>query len=310
MDCQSQFLGTILQVCLQVNIGEGMANYNTGIEWCEATWNVVTGCDKVSSGCKHCYAERMSKRLAGRFGYPADDPFKVTLHEDRLQEPEDRKKPTKYFVCSMGDIFHEDVPFDFIDLVIAEIAMCPQHEFIMLTKRADRMLAYMKSRQRKDTPQGNEWFCKAWEKFKGRAITGKEAFHLLDLEWPLPNLTLMVSVEDQPTADLRIPDLLLTPAAKRGVSYEPALGPVIFDPYLKVRRIAGKPGDLNPKNFLPSLDLIIAGGETGHSPRPDNVEWYRETAYQSKHAGVAFYMKQRSGKAAIPKDLQIKQWPE
>ena len=112
----------------------------TKIEWAEKVLNVVTGCDKVSAGCKNCYAERMSKRLAGRYGYPKDDPFKVTLHEDRLQELFDRKKPTRYFVCSMGDIFHKDVPFEFIDKVFAAAAECKHHELLFLTKRADRML--------------------------------------------------------------------------------------------------------------------------------------------------------------------------
>ena len=83
----------------------------TKIEWATETWNPVTGCTPISEGCANCYAKRMSKRLAGRCGYPADDPFRVTLHPERLDEPLKWKKPRRVFVCSMGDLFHPDVPF-------------------------------------------------------------------------------------------------------------------------------------------------------------------------------------------------------
>lgn len=101
---------------------------DTRIEWATKVWNPVTGCSKVSPGCKNCYAERMAKRLAGRFGYPKDNPFKVTLHHDRLDEPLKRwRKPQMVFVCSMGDLFHDDVPFEFTDDVFENIAVCQSH---------------------------------------------------------------------------------------------------------------------------------------------------------------------------------------
>lgn len=207
----------------------------TKIEWTEYTWNPVTGCSKVSEGCRHCYAERMAKRLAGRCGYPADEPFRVTVHPERLEEPLGWRKPRRIFVCSMGDLFHDEVEPTTITDVIDVIRDCPQHTFVVLTKRPVR----------------------------ARRFT-------LDL----PNLILGVSVEDQPTAEQRIPILLETQAAGRGVSYEPALGPVDFSPY------------------LPNLDWVIAGGETGPGARPAHPDWFRSVRDQCQAAKVPFFFKQ------------------
>src|SRR5690606_21334656 len=129
----------------------------TRIEWADAVWNPITGCTPISEGCENCYARRMAKRLRGRYGYPKDDPFKVTLHPDKLSEPLKWKKPRRIFVCSMGDLFHEDVPFDYITKVFD--VMCawrwpnkeaerlgdeslledPGHTFMILTKRPERV---------------------------------------------------------------------------------------------------------------------------------------------------------------------------
>ena len=111
----------------------------TKIEWAEAAWNPVTGCTPVSAGCANCYARRMAQRLRGRCGYPADEPFRVTLRPDRLDEPLHWHKPRRVFVCSMGDLFHPDVPDEFIDQVFAAMALCPQHTFLVLTKRPEGM---------------------------------------------------------------------------------------------------------------------------------------------------------------------------
>lgn len=117
----------------------------TKIEWTQATWNPVTGCTKISPACEHCYAERMTKRLAGRCGYPADEPFRVTLHPDRMEEPFHWWKPRTVFVVSMGDLFHPDVTFEYIERVFAVMAMCREHTFQVLTKRAGRMHEYILS---------------------------------------------------------------------------------------------------------------------------------------------------------------------
>jgi len=113
------------------------------IEWTERTWNPVTGCTKISAGCKNCYAERMAKRLKGRYGYPADDPFKVTLRHDRLNQPSTWRKPSKIFVNSMSDLFHVDVPREFISDVYTQMIEADQHTYQVLTKRAARAYRFL-----------------------------------------------------------------------------------------------------------------------------------------------------------------------
>lgn len=109
------------------------------MEWTEATWNPVTGCTKISKGCLNCYAERMARRLAGRYGYDKEDPFKVTLHRNRIDQPLKWRKPTSIFVCSMGDMFHKDVPDDYIGRIFDVMRACPHHTFQVLTKRPARL---------------------------------------------------------------------------------------------------------------------------------------------------------------------------
>jgi len=167
----------------------------TKIEWTDVVWNPVTGCTKVSEGCQNCYAERMAKRLAGRCGYPEEDPFRVTLHPDRLNEPLKWKKPRRVFVCSMGDLFHEDVPLEFIGKVLCLARSLPEHTFIFLTKRPIRMRSALL----------------AWD------MTGKTN------GIPSSHLWFGVTCENQKAADERIPILLDTPAAVRFISIEPML---------------------------------------------------------------------------------------
>lgn len=111
---------------------------NTKISWTQKTWNVVTGCQKYSAGCANCYAEALTKRFPQAF----PNGFNVTMHPERLDEPKHIKKPTMFFVCSMADLFHDDVPFEYIDRVMQTIKDCPQHTFQILTKRAGRMFEY------------------------------------------------------------------------------------------------------------------------------------------------------------------------
>ncbi len=118
----------------------------SSIEWTEHTWNPVTGCTKISPGCKHCYAETMARRLKamGAAGY--ENEFKLTLHPDRLEQPVRRKAPTTYFVNSMSDLFHEDVPDAFIERVLDVARRTPQHTYQVLTKRADRLPKFFSHR--------------------------------------------------------------------------------------------------------------------------------------------------------------------
>jgi protein gp37 len=173
---------------------------STKIEWAEETWNPVTGCTPISEGCQNCYAKRMANRLKGRCGYDADNPFKVTLHPERLDQPLCWKKPRKIFVCSMGDMFHEDVSGDFLYEIWGIMAQCPQHIFMVLTKRPEIMRAWY-----------NDVFLRVNPLYRKN---------------PLPNIWLGVTAENQARADERIPVLLQIPAAKRFVSIEPMLGPI------------------------------------------------------------------------------------
>lgn len=118
----------------------------TKIEWTERTWNPVTGCTKKSEGCLHCYAEVMARRLHAMGNPRYIHGFKVTMHEDLVNLPSQWKKPSSIFVCSMSDLFHEDVTFEFVDKVFATITATPQHTYQVLTKRPERMQVYFKTR--------------------------------------------------------------------------------------------------------------------------------------------------------------------
>ena len=205
----------------------------TNIEWTEMSWSPITGCSKISTGCRNCYAERMAKRLAGRYGYPEQpNHFDVTLHKDKLDQPFHWKKPRTIFVCSMGDLFHEDVPddyiFDVLD-VITQNGPCylrqteddPEgtfwqgHTFQVLTKRPERMRAIM-----------GEWICRVDNNMTGLL---SEMFEWYTMEYGhyLPHLWLGVTAENQEMANARIPYLLRTSAAIRFVSIEPMLGAIL-----------------------------------------------------------------------------------
>ena len=118
----------------------------TKIEWTERTWNPITGCDKISEGCRHCYAELMARRLKAMGQKKYSNGFQLTIHEDDLKEPYKWKGRHNVFVCSMADIFHKDVPFDFVDKIFDVIKNTPQHTYQILTKRAKRMAEFFKGR--------------------------------------------------------------------------------------------------------------------------------------------------------------------
>lgn len=254
----------------------------TGIEWTQQVWNPVTGCSKVSHGCKNCYAEAIANR------FWKDRKFTdVQCHEDRLQQPLRRRKPTTYFVNSMSDLFHEDVPDAFIQAVFSIMAKCPQHTFQVLTKRPKRMRNFLGY----------------WDEL---GLTLREGFGV-----SLPNVWLGVSVENQSTADERIPLLLETPAAVRWLSCEPLLGEVDLRRGLCGCRtcIHGGTG-ISAMGFPSSLDWIVAGGESGPGKRPHEIEWFRSLRDQCATAGVPFFMKQIDKVQPIPPDLMIRQMPQ
>ena len=262
------------------------------------TWNPITGCTPISAGCVHCYAKRMSKRLAGRFGYPENgyhcptcdlnyhllggehcpqcggmatetSSFDVTFHEDKLRQPLKWKKPRRIFVCSMGDLFHIDVRPQWLEDIFAVIKKCPQHTFQILTKRPGKMKTWF------------EWYGSIPE-----------------------NVQLGTTPENQAMADLRIPILLQIPAAVRFVSIEPMLGPV--DPWAWLDKCDHCFGN-NPcvhfgdcinysggHHSSADLDWVIVGAETGPGARTMDLNWARDIRNQCAAAGVPFFFKKDS----------------
>lgn len=267
---------------------------DTSIQWTDKTWNPVRGCSRVSQGCVNCYAERQAARFAtgdtrqqvpsGEYTGSAPGPFhgfvakvnghpswtgKVELVESHLEDPLHWRKPKRVFVNSMSDLFHEALSDSDRDLIFAVMNNCPQHQFQILTKRQANMQRYITE------------------------LYGRYAAHWNS--WPLPNVWLGVSVEDQATADERIPLLLSTPAAKRFVSYEPALGPVDFLQIERPDLIEQLPSSRYRGSVLdgrPRLDWVIVGGESGPGARPFYVDWARNTVAQCRDGGVACFVKQ------------------
>ena len=268
----------------------------TKIQWTNKTWNPVTGCTKISPGCTNCYAERMAIRQAWMECKNAKRKTKyinvVTIDkqtrgwngktfcdESALEIPLKRKKPTTYFVCSMGDLFHESVPFEFIDKVMQTISCYPQrHIFQVLTKRPERMAKYFKC-----------------------LYAGLTKFHDgKEFQWPFKNLWLGVTAENQEMADKRIPILLQIPAAIRFVSIEPCLEDInlteLDDPNERICLINGLTGnsinDLCEVPYYKGLDWVIVGAESGPKARYCPLKNIRSIVNQCKDAGVKCFVKQ------------------
>jgi protein gp37 len=267
---------------------------NSKIAWTDTTWNPIRGCSKVSLGCTNCYAERMAARFAGP-GQPYVGLIKnghwngtVRLVTEHLGDPLRWKQPRRIFVNSMSDLFHESLAFEDIASIFGIMAASPRHTFQILTKRPAQMLEFFQRIQR---PR-------------------------LDVRdfgtWPLPNVWIGVSVENQQTADERIPILLQVPAAVRWVSLEPLLGPVDLDlPRCEIHdrnelsmngsvcngcASDGYSGELSWGHWLDPLNggisWVVAGGESGPSARPSNPSWFRSLRDQCAEAGVPFLFKQ------------------
>lgn len=264
------------------------------IEWTEKTWNPVSGCTKISDGCKNCYAETMAKRLKAMGAKGYENGFAVTLHPSRLREPLERKKPTMYFVCSMGDLFHEDVPFEFIDRVFAIIALTPHLTYQILTKRPERMRQYFERLK-----INNVYYLKVpWENLPASKGYGD----LFVANPPFANVWLGVTAENQEQADKRIPILLDTPAALRFVSIEPMLGEISLEKQHR-KMVGDKPAYPCSENYLLDLDWVIVGGETGTGARPLQYEWVKDIQEQCKAAHIPFFFKKWGKLGQIDKTL-------
>jgi protein gp37 len=254
----------------------------SAIGWTDATWNPVRGCTKVSAGCRSCYAETFAERWRGVKGHPFEQGFDLRLVPEAIEKPLHWKKPRRIFVNSMSDLFHEEVPFHYISTVFSVMADCPQHTFQILTKRPARMLEAL------------EWI----EEHSG----GHHG------EWPLQNVHLGVSCENQETANERIPILLKCPAAIRWVSAEPLLGPL--DLFMVDEDGGFGPGFITKAYTQLTdygtgveygvdaqvwLDWVVVGGESGPRRRDCEVEWIHSIVEQCEGVGVPCFVKQDSG---------------
>ena len=265
-------------------------------QWWDKSWNPVSGCSPCSIGCKFCWA----KAMAHRFG---NDDFSVKPHPERLDKPLHWRKPRRIFVVSMGDLFHPKVPFEFTEKVFAIIRKCPQHTFLVLTKRPEGMAEYIGGVWRdEDSPSGFG------------SITMIEEF---------PNIHLGVSISTQAEADKKIPILLQIPAAVRWLSIEPMLEPLDILSYPQIDTYQaeafshyGPPDWFKPK--CRGIDWVVIGAESigSHVGRECKLEWVRDIVRQCDAAGAPVHIKQlhingrlEKGIAEFPKDLQRRELP-
>lgn len=273
----------------------------THIQWTDSTWNPVTGCTRVSPGCENCYIELAppfrieGRRFTDRDGersHKIGSATDVRLHPERLDQPLRWKRPRRIFVNSLSDLFHEAVSDVYIARVFAVMAQASQHTFQVLTKRHGRMRALLNS---------PDFMQVVAEKYRGE---GRGPFAEIEaLPWPIPNVWLGVTVENQEWADKRIPALLDTPAAVRFLSCEPLLGPVSLTPCNCptsstlgcARHNFGSLTDtqINARDLhYPAIDWVICGGESGPNARPMHPDWARSLRDQCTTAGVPFFFKQ------------------
>lgn len=256
----------------------------TKIEWATKVWNPVVGCQKVSEGCRNCYAEELHNRRhkAYQDGKLQNIPqyaklfSEIQLLHDRIDEPLFWGKTQKVFVNSMSDIFHEDIPFEFLEEVFFTMNEESRHTFMILTKRPQRMRDFI------------EWLINKWSDDS------------VGLSWyPPNNIWFGVSVENQEAADERIPFLLNTPASVRFLSCEPLLGSIDLTSYL---------GFNDPKTKGPLIDWVIVGGETGTGARPMHPAWVRGLRDQCQEHKVPFFFKSW-GEWISESDYRFGDWP-
>lgn len=280
----------------------------SNIEWTDETWNVFVGCSKVSAGCSNCYAINQAYRnnamaqkmpnqgrmkyyegLTEKKGEHVEWTGLVNFVPEALEIPFKWKKPRKVFVNSMSDLFHDAVTDEQLDQVFAVMALTAQHTYQVLTKRPKRMKEYLTN------SQTSAWF----SAIDVVRATGAEypAFEH-EWEWPLPNVWLGVSVENQQASDDRIPYLLETPAAVRFLSCEPLLGSIDLsllhmEGITNIDCLNGRHGvDFPLKGKCNKIDWVIVGGESGAGARSFDLTWARWIQKQCKDAGVSFFLKQ------------------
>lgn len=294
----------------------------TSIEWTDSTWNPIRGCSRVSEGCRNCYAERMATRFTkpglayeGLAVFQNGHPHwtgKIQFVEKHLLDPlrwgpvfegiangtgtlkrkehrdgtvtVTRERPRRIFVNSMSDLFHENVTDEMRDRIFAVMALRPQHTFQVLTKRPARMLEYFANDM-----HGMRWL-DAWDKLPNVPKSARASVTEV-IDGKLPNVQLGVSVENQATADERIPLLLQTPAAARFISAEPLLGPI--DLSILPRPFKFHQSPYGWERWLARhLHWAIVGGESGPGARQMNAAWARSLRDQCVAAGIPYFFKQ------------------
>lgn len=309
----------------------------TTIEWVRGddgtpgdTWNPLLGCSAVSPGCEHCYAERQTGgRLRNIPAYKGltDEHGKwtgeVRLIPERLDIPVRQRRPRRIFVNSMSDLFHPAVkPKDIAD-VFASMAMAPQHQFQILTKRPQAMAALLNLETHRPGGNGGGWVWSLHDKMLDRigARYGSLENDNRGEEWPLPNVWLGTSIESQIYA-WRARHLLETPAAIRFISAEPLIGPLDLTSYLTPQEYPT--GIFTGPPIGPGLDWVIVGGESGPGARPMREEWVRDLKDQCDAADVSFLFKQAgivlgrewgcpdshgADMNYFPEDLRVREYP-
>ncbi|MGN9913609.1 DUF5131 family protein [Phytohabitans sp. LJ34] len=294
-----------------------MTNTSTRIEWTQTSWNPVTGCTRVSSGCDHCYADAIATRFAGTPAFP--NGFTLTLRPERLTDPLRWRTPRRVFVNSMSDLFHDNVPDRHIADVFAVMALTRQHTYQLLTKRHARIRSLL------SRPDFLRQVAEAASELIGSGVrtkgmgTGWTATpgphgHIWTPPWPLPNVWVGVSVENQHWADIRVPALLDTPAAIRWLSCEPLLGPIELrtdwlrpipgcafanpDDGLCAHPQAATPECHRHSDCPPNPDTyrginwVVVGGESGPAARPMHPFWAWSLRDQCESVSVPFFFKQ------------------
>lgn len=323
-----------------------MSGSTTGIQWTQRTWNPVVGCTPVSRGCLNCYAAGMAMRLRGigmrgytdvtvdRRGTRAEISHRlpiaemrggravftgsVRLVEEALAAPLKRQKPTLWFVNSMSDLFHEDVPDWYIRVVFAVMSFCGQHTFQVLTKRPKRMADWLACNTLSECQA--EYCVRMAERDPAvtpgnrsrirdtRAINGTRKALGDGNYWPLPNVWLGASVEDQTAAEDRIPEVLRCPAAVRFLSCEPLLNPVDLSAFFGGAYVA-LPGDRVERNYNFGVDWVIVGGESGPKARQCYALWIADIVRQCKRAKVPVFVKQLGAQPMLGDVGDLHGWP-
>ncbi len=283
----------------------------TKISWTDETINPVVGCSKTSAGCQNCYAEKMAQRITTMGTFAADD-YRQVVSKDgwlgssvfrpsELDKPCRWKKPRTIFVSSMGDLFHDSVPFEWVDQVLHTAKYNPAHTFIFLTKRPNRMLEYFTgmSQPGAGTPTARRLLSHP------NYSSNWHGLHMIYLKGgALSNLVIGVSVEDQATANERIPVLLKTPVAKRFISLEPMIGSVDLVRSGAIDECHANHGDIGESWSESNIHGVILGGESGPKARPLDPAWVRLVRDQCADACVPFMFKQFSS----CKDMVLGKW--